>query len=112
MTVLNKANTNYDPFKREPTTADVYHDQRPSVSYEEQLVSLRLLDNARADAASVKPPIANIGMTAPRFGYRIGQPDILDVLSVDDIYTSKFGDYSGTSGQGYSGSSFPSLPQT
>lgn len=106
--INNKANTNYDPQKR--VQGDIYEDQRPSVSYSEQLVSLRLMANAKSDAENVRPPIRNIGRTVPRFGYRTEPPDILDILSVDD-YDAKFGDYSGTAGQGYSGTSFPSVPQ-
>lgn len=107
--INNKANTNYDPQKREQEV-DVYQDQRPSVSYPEQLVSLRLLANAKTDAASIRPPIRNLGRTVERFGYRVGTPDILDILSVDD-YDAKFGDYSGTAGQGYGSTSYPSVPQ-
>lgn len=109
--INNKASTNYDPYKREPTTADIYEDQRPVQSFQEQLVSLKLVANATSDAESVRPNIFNIGRTPPRFGYRTEEPTIMDVLNVDDIYAAPYGDWSGNAGQGYSGTSFPSLPQ-
>lgn len=109
--INNKASTNYDPYKRDPTTADIYEDQRPSQSYQEQLVSLSLVANATVDAANVRPHIFNIGRTPPRFGYPTEEPTIMDVLNVDDIYANAFGDWSGNAGQGYTGTNFPSLPQ-
>jgi hypothetical protein len=108
--ILNKASTNYDPYKREPTTADIYEDQRPSQTYPEQLVSLRLVANATADAEAIRPPIFNIGRTPPRFGYRTEELGILDILAVDDVYSSPLGDWSGNAGQGYQGTSFPQNP--
>jgi hypothetical protein len=110
--ILNKASTNYDPYKREPTTADIYEDQRPSQSYQEQLVSLSLVANATADASEIRPHIFNIGRTPPRFGYNRDIPGILDIFAVDDLYANQLGDWSGNAGQGYSGTAFPSIPQT
>jgi hypothetical protein len=107
---VDKQNQNYDYSKREYQDDSVYRFQRPSQSFAEQLVSAKLVANAHADAANQRPPIPNIGLIPNRFGYRTSAPGIMDVLMVDDSFSAQFGDFSGTE-SGYSGTSFPSVPQ-
>lgn len=90
------------------TANTIYDYTRPSQSMAEQLVSATLLANATADAANRKPPIPNIGKTAPRFGYQQTVPTIADVLNVDTVFPSQFGDWSG-SVSGYGGTAYPSV---
>lgn len=87
----------------------IYDYTKPSQSIDEQRVTERLVANATANAL-VRPPIPNIGRTAPRFGYRTTTPDLEDVLHVDQVFSSQWSDYSGRV-SGYQGTSFPSLNQ-
>jgi len=102
-------NSDYNPTKRVQGN-DVYTTQRPSQSFAEQIVSAHLLASY-ASSTDVRPPIFNIGRTPPRFGYTHEVPTILDIFQVEDTYAAPFGDWSGNAGQGYSGTSYPSLPQ-
>lgn len=106
---MDKQNQNYDYSKREYQDDSVYNFQRPSQSFAEQLVSAKLLANAHADAANIRPPIPNIGRIPNRFGYRATTPGILDILTVDDSFSAQFGDFSGTE-SGFQGTSFPQNP--
>lgn len=103
-----RANTVYDCTRN---SQSIYNNTRPSQSMSEQLASAQLLANASADALNRKPPIPNIGKTAPRYGYRSVTATIQDVLNVDDVFPSKFGDWSGTVG-GYGGTAYPSAQST
>lgn len=87
----------------------IYDYTRPSQSFSEQLASASLLANATADAANRRAPIPNIGKTPNRFGYNRRPATIDDVLNVDQVFPSQFGDWSGTVG-GYGGTAFPSIP--
>src|SRR5690606_15528290 len=61
----------------------------PWASAPEQLVGDRLAElmNANAEAmAAIRPPIPNIGLVAPRFGYRVRPLTISDVASVNERY--------------------------
>lgn len=87
----------------------IYDYTTPSQSFSEQLASASLLANATADALNRKPPIPNIGKTPNRFGYNREPATIQDILNVDEVFPSQFGDYSGTVG-GYGGTAFPSQP--
>jgi hypothetical protein len=107
---MDKQNQNYDYNKRKYQDDSVYNFQRPSQSFAEQLVSAKLVANAFADAANTRPPVPNIGLVPNRFGYDTTPPGILDVLTVDDSFSAQFGDFSQTEG-GFSGTSFPSVPQ-
>ncbi len=78
-------------------------------SVAEQYVTERLNQAAMA-STNVRPPIPNIGRKPPRFGYRSVTPDIYDILNVDSVFNSKWGDFSGTV-SGYQGTSFPHLNQ-
>lgn len=87
----------------------IYDYTKPFQQLEEQRVNYMLLANATAEASNRKPPIPYIGKVTPRFGYRTDAPGIADVLNVDDIFPSQFGDWSG-SVSGYQGTSFPQNP--
>jgi hypothetical protein len=90
------------------TANSVYDYTKPTQSREEQLVSASLVANAYADAANRKPPIPNIGKTAPRYGYAQRVPTISDLMNIEDMYPSSFGDWSGTV-SGYGGTSYPQV---
>lgn len=87
----------------------IYDYTKPSQSMAEQIVSAQLVANATLEAANRKPPIPNIGKTAKRFGYRTTPATIQDVLNVDSVYPTNFGDFSGSIG-GYGGTAYPSIP--
>lgn len=106
---MEKQNINYNPDKREQGNDSIYNYTRPFQSMQESLVHNQLVENATADAENRRPPIPNIGLVPPRFGYRTGQPGISDILVVDDSFPSSFGDYGGTEG-GYQGTSYPQNP--
>lgn len=106
---MEKQNQNYDYSKRGYQDDSIYHFQKPSQSMAEQLVSAKLVANAFADAANRRPPIPNIGKIPNRFGYRTRALGILDVLSVDDSFSARFGDFSGTE-SGYESTAFPQNP--
>lgn len=78
-------------------------------SIEEQYVTAKLVRAAMASTA-VRPPIPNIGKIPPRFGYRTTTPDLYDILNVDSVFSSQWGDFSGTV-SGYQGTAFPNLNQ-
>ncbi len=86
-----------------------YTKRGPNESIAEQYLTERLSQAAMA-SGNVRPPIPNIGRTPPRFGYRNTTPDIYDILNVDSVFTSRWGDFSGAV-SGYQGTSFPSLNQ-
>ena len=108
---MERQNSDYNPDKRKQGNDTIYNVTRPFQSMQEQLVSAQLVENATADAENRKPPIPNIGLIPPRFGYNQWPPGISDILVVDDVFPAKFGDFSGTV-SGYEGTSYPSLPQT
>lgn len=89
----------------------IYDYTRPSQSMAEQIVSAQLLEHATLEAVNRKPPIPNIGKTPNRFGYRNTPATIQDILNVDNVYSAKFGDFSGSIG-GYGGTAYPSIPST
>ncbi len=86
-----------------------YTKRGPNESIAEQYVTAKLVQAATA-STSVRPPIPNIGKTPPRFGYRRVTPDIYDILNVDSVFSSQWGDFSGTV-SGYQGTAFPTLNQ-
>lgn len=86
-----------------------YTKRGPNESIAEQYLTERLSQAAMA-SGNVRPPIPNIGRTPPRFGYRSITPDIYDILDVDSVFNSRWGDFSG-SVSGYQGTAFPSLNQ-
>lgn len=86
-----------------------YTKRGPNESIAEQYVTAKLVQAATASTA-VRPPIPNIGKTPPRFGYRTVTPDIYDILNVDSVFSSQWGDFSGTV-SGYQGTAFPTLNQ-
>jgi len=80
-------------------------------SNEERLVTeaLRAVTDIDPDQLrAMRPAVAATPLFPPRFGYRIGQPTIDDVVQVDRRYPDSSAALSGSSG-GYSGSSTPSL---
>jgi hypothetical protein len=86
-----------------------YTKRGPNESIAEQYITERLNQAAMA-SANVRPPIPNIGLTPPRFGYRSITPDIYDILDVDNTFSSSMTDWSGKV-SGYQGTAFPSLNQ-
>lgn len=90
------------------TANTIYDYTRPSQSFSEQLASAQLLANATVDAQNRRPPIPNIGLIPPRFGYRSEPATIKDVLNVDEMFPARFGDWSGTVG-GYQGTAYPQV---
>lgn len=106
---MQRQNSNYNPDKREQGNDTIYNVSRPVQSMDEQLVSAQLVANASIDAASIRPPIPNIGKIPNRFGYPTDPPGISDILVVDDSFAANFGDFSGTE-SGYMGTSYPSIP--
>lgn len=115
---MQKANSNYNPDKRVQGNdgkgspaygSDIYNITKPSQSFSEQLVSAQLAADSSSIAANLRPPIPNIGKTAPRFGYRTTTPGIREILGMGIDVPSGFGDWSGQVG-GYQGTSFPSIP--
>lgn len=52
----------------------------------------------------VRPPLPQVQLFPPRFGYGVEQPGIRDVIDVDRVFPSRITDYSGGPGS-YSGSS-------
>lgn len=116
---MQKQNSNYNPDKRVQGNdgkgspaygSDIYNITKPFQSFSEQLVSAQLAANSAANAQYLKPPIPNIGYTAPRFGYRDTPPTISDILGVGVDIPSNFGDWSGRV-SGYEGTGYPSIPQ-
>lgn len=95
---MEMANSLYDYTKR-----------GPNESIAEQYVTERLTQAALA-SAEVRPPIPNIGLIPPRFGYRSTTPDIYDILNVDEEFSSPMTDWSGKV-SGYQGTSFPTINQ-
>ncbi len=86
-----------------------YTKRGPNESIAEQYVTAKLVQAAMANTA-VRPPIPNIGKIPPRFGYRTTTPDLYDILNVDSVFSSQWGDFSGTV-SGYQGTAFPNLQQ-
>lgn len=93
---MEMANSLYDYTKR-----------GPNESVAEQYVTEKLVQAAMA-STNVRPPIPNIGKIPPRFGYRSITPDIYDILDVDSVFTSQWGDWSGNV-SGYQGTSYPNV---
>lgn len=88
----------------------IYDYTKPSQSFAEQIVSAQLIANATVEAATRRAPIPNIGRVAPRTGYRTEPATIEDVLNVDSVWPTQFGDWSGSLG-GYQSTAYPSIPQ-
>lgn len=84
-----------------------YTKRGPNESIAEQYLTERLTQATMA-SVHIRPPIPNIGKIPPRFGYRDTPPDIYDILNVDSVFSSRWGDYSGAV-SGYQGTAFPSL---
>lgn len=103
---IQNQNTIYDYTRN---SQSIYNKAKPWQMMEEQKVSQMLVANATAEAAGRKPPIPYIGRVTPRYGYRTDPPGISEVLNVDDVFPSQFGDWSG-SVSGYMGTSFPQNP--
>lgn len=58
----------------------------------------------------VRPPLPQIQLMPPRFGYEKREPGLLDVLDADAVFGNPRVDYSGRT-SGYQGSAYPSLNQ-
>ncbi|MEV4454419.1 hypothetical protein [Microbispora sp. NPDC049633] len=74
----------------------------------------RLAELMYANAASmeaIRPPIPNIGKTAPRFGYRSRALTIYDVVSVDETYPGAKADAL-SARPGYSATMLPGFAQS
>lgn len=90
----------------------VYDETKPWQSLQENQVSRALSGQARLPTGRIedlRPPIANIGKTPPRFGYGdCQQPTIADVLAVEAKFPQPRVDYTGSQA-GYTGTSYPAL---
>lgn len=92
--------------------ASPYTKNRPWGSFAEQLVTntLAIAEQPGADIqANVRPPLTQIQLFPPRFGYGDAVERTLkieDVVNADDRYNRY--DFSGRT-SGYQGSSYPSL---
>lgn len=106
MAEIQNPSTIYDYTRN---SQSIYNKTKPFQQMEEVRVSQMLLENATAEAANRKPPIPYLGRVTPRYGYRTDPPGISDILNVDDVFPSQFGDWSGRV-SGYLGTSFPSNP--
>jgi hypothetical protein len=102
---IQNANSIYDYTRNSQST---YSQTKPSQTFAEELVSAKLLANSQADAQDRRPPVPNIGVIAPRYGYRTEPATIEDILNVDENFPAKFGDWSGTV-SGYEGTSYPNI---
>ncbi|MGW3153672.1 hypothetical protein [Streptomyces sp. NPDC001089] len=90
---------------------DSLYARRPWSSAREQQVTdaLREWTDLPPDAARrIKPPIPNIGLTRPRFGYAQHVLSISDIARLDDVYPGSRVDYS-QSQSGYSATSTQAL---
>lgn len=97
-----------------PLQADTVYDKTaPWASNEERLVTAALMAVAGVPgeyiALNTRPPLRQVVLFPPKFGYRTDEFGIDDVANVNDVYPGARVDFSG-SVSGYSGSSFPSLP--
>ncbi len=93
--------------------ADPYAQRAPWQSNEERLVSDALIAVTGVPgefiALNTRPPLRQVILFPPKFGYRTDEFGIDDVARVDEVYPNARVDYSG-SVSGFRGSSFPSLP--
>jgi hypothetical protein len=83
----------------------------PWASLPERLVTDtldELMNQSAATIAAQRPPIPNIGVVAPRFGYRQNAFRIQDVVRLDQMYPNSKADPLSVN-PGYSGSSVPSF---
>lgn len=90
---------------------DSIYARRPWNSLREQQLadSLSEWTDTPADAIrNLPPPIPNIGLTPPRFGYTRHVLDIQDIARLDDIYPGSRVGYA-QSQSGYSATQTPSL---
>lgn len=96
-----------------PGIADGDYRLGPNESNEERLVSEALAALAGEPAeviAQRRPPLPQVQLFPPRFGYRVDALGIRDVVRLDEIYPQSRIDWSGTT-SGYTGTSYPSLSQ-
>jgi len=81
---------------------------RPWATNEERLTS-QAVAAALADAPTVqdmiRPPLPQVNLFPPRFGYRTRQLGIKDVINVDEIYATPVPTNFGGSQSGYEGTS-------
>ncbi|MEV5265232.1 hypothetical protein [Streptomyces werraensis] len=90
---------------------DSIYARRPWSTAREQQVTdyLREWVDVPPDAARrMKPPVPNIGRTAPRYGYGQHVLSITDIARLDDVYPGSRVDYSQRQ-SGYSATSMPAL---
>lgn len=91
----------------------VYGRDRPWQSYMEALMTDYLVNSTQEEPSVFdrRPPIANIGRTAKRYGYTVEQPTIDDVINVYEWernrVINKWAEYDSASG--YQGTSFPAI---
>jgi hypothetical protein len=87
---------------------------KPWASNAERLVDLALAsaDLTYEQIESIRPPLPQVQLFPPRFGYRpyVDQFRIEDVVDLDLLYPGSRVDFSGST-SGYQGSSFPALNQ-
>lgn len=90
------------------SSQDSVYNRRPWNSLPEKIVDDRLSYYTRPanEIAMTRPPVPNIGKTAPRFGYAQRAFGIRDVAHVNEIYPRV--DFTG-SPSGYSGTMTPVL---
>lgn len=84
-------------------TQDSIYARRPWTTLPEVIVDdqLRLYTRPASSIALTRPPIPNVGKTAPRFGYARREIGIRDIARLDTVYprvdfTGSVGSYSGT----------------
>lgn len=89
----------------------VYDHTKPWQSNEERLVSESLATTAGMPAAviqQIRPPLPQVQLFPPKYGYRREAFGIRDVVNVNTIYPGARVDFSGRV-SGYQGTSFPAL---
>lgn len=90
------------------TTQDSIYARRPWNSLPESIVDDQLIAYTKPASAiaNTRPPILNIGRTAPRFGYQRREIGISDLAHIEQIYPRV--DYTGSPAS-YSGTMTPAL---
>lgn len=92
-------------------TQDSLYARRPWSTSAEQSVTNYLAqwtDLPTDRIRMIAPPVPNIGMTPPRFGYRQRVIGIADIVRLDDLYPGSRVDYSQSQG-GFAATTFPAL---
>lgn len=89
-------------------TQDSIYGRRPWTSLPESIVDDQLVAYTKPASviARIRPPIPNIGWTAPRFGYERHEIGIRDIAHLETIYPRI--DYTGSPAS-YSGTLTPAL---